>query len=177
MVPVHPQPCPGHPDRLRWVIPADALPALGPLAAVPAPLTALLADGTLTQIVAEPAAVLTCLAVGRDWRAEGPRVRTAIHAALDDPAGWIPARPAGDDGTDTRLYAMVRDLLDGAVGQFARSHGGGIELVRVHGGVVTVRLAGACHGCLAASITLRLRLERDLRRRYPALRAVVGADD
>jgi Fe-S cluster biogenesis protein NfuA len=75
------------------------------------------------------------------------------------------------------LSAMVRDLLAGAVGQFARSHGGAIDLVRVHDDVVTVRLTGACHGCPAARITLHQRLERELRRRYPALLAVVDAEN
>jgi Fe-S cluster biogenesis protein NfuA len=40
---------------------------------------------------------------------------------------------------------MLRELRDGAVGQFTRSHGGGIGLVRVYDGVVIVLLDGACH--------------------------------
>jgi NFU1 iron-sulfur cluster scaffold homolog, mitochondrial len=175
VIPVHPQPYPGDPDRLRWVVPAGVPIVIGPLAAVPAPLAALLTDGTLTEVVTEPAAVVTRLGAGRGWRTAGSRVRTALHAALDDPAGWIPAHDTGDNGPDAVLSALARDLLDGTVGQFVRSHGGGIELVGVHDGVVTVRLTGACHGCPAARITLHQRLERELRRRYPALRAVVDA--
>ncbi|TNH28500.1 NifU family protein [Micromonospora orduensis] len=175
MIPVHPQPYPGHPDRLRWIVPAGVLTVVGPLAAVPAPLAALLTDGTLAEIVVEPTAVVTGLGPGHHWPIDGSRVRTAIHAALDEPAGWIPAHDTGDNGLDAVLFTLARDLLDGTVGQFARSHGGRIELVGVHDGVVTVRLTGACHGCPAARITLHQRLERELRRRYPALRAVVDA--
>jgi Fe-S cluster biogenesis protein NfuA len=175
VVPVHPQPYPGHSDRLRWLIPAGVLTVMGRLAAVPAPLATLLTDGTLAEITTEPAAVVTRLGSGRSWPVDGSRVRTAIHAALADPAGWIPAHDAGDDGIDTLLRAVVGDLLDGAVGQFARSHAGAIELVGVHDGVVTVRLGGACRGCPAARITLHQRLERELRRRCPALRALVDA--
>jgi Fe-S cluster biogenesis protein NfuA len=174
-IPIHPQPFPGDPERLRWIIPAGVLTVTGPLATVPAPLTALLTDGTLAEIAMEPTAVITRLGRGRKWPADGPRVRTAIHAALAEPTGWTPEQGADDRGTDALLQAMVQDLLDGAVGQFARSHGGGIQLVHVHDGVVTVRLVGACHGCPAARVTLRQRLERDLRRRCPALRAVVDA--
>lgn len=171
MVPVHPQRCPGEPDRLRWCIPAGVLAAMGAPAAVPGPLAALLADATLAEVLVEPAAVVTRLGPGRSWHADGPRVRTAVHAALDDPAGWVPADGAQRHGDDA-LRAAARQLIDGPVGRFSRSHGGEIELIDVHDGVVTVRLGGACHGCPAAHRTLYLRLERQLRQRYPALRAV-----
>lgn len=173
MVPVHPQPYPGDANRLRWIIPAGLLAVTGRIAVAPAPLAALLADGTLAEVVVEPSAVVTCLAPGRSWTADGPRVRTAIHAALDDPTRWIPASQAYDHQMDRLLRDVVRQLLDGAVGQLARSHGSRIELVDVHDGVVTVRLAGACHGCPAARLTLHQRLERHLRQRCPALRGVV----
>ncbi|MEV6923643.1 NifU family protein [Dactylosporangium sp. NPDC051485] len=176
MVPMHPQACPGDPDRLRWIIPAGTLSVTGALAAVPAPLAVLLADGTLAEVVAEPAAVVTRLGRGRSWSAEGPRVRTALHGALDEPTGWIAAHgPQGQGpGPDALLYAMAQQLLDGAAGQFARSHGGAIELLHVRDGVVTVRLGGACHGCLGAGRTLHQRLELQLRRRCPGVRAVVA---
>lgn len=180
MIPLHPQHAPGRPDRLRWIVPAGALPCAGPLGRVPAPLAALLADGTLAAVTAEPAAVVTVLGPGRSWPGEGARVRTALHAALDDRAGWVPATSDGgtDDGgtdDDARLYRAASDLLAGAVGQFALSHGGVIELVGVHEGVVTVRLAGACRGCPASRITLHQRLEQHLRRRCPDLVAVKDA--
>lgn len=175
MVPVHPQPYPGDPDRLRWIVPAGTLTVVGPLTAVPAPLAALLTDGTLAEVVTEPVAVVTRLGAGHGWRTDGPRVRTAVHAALGEPDGWIPASAAAGDAADILLTALAREVLDGTVGRFARSHGGGITLVRVHDGVVTVRLGGTCHGCPAARITLHHRLERELRRRYPALKAVVDA--
>lgn len=184
MVPLHPQRCPGEPDRLRWIVPVGAVPVTGAPAAVPAALAALRADGTLAEIVVEPAAVLTRLGPGRDWTAEGPRVRTAIHAALDDPAGWRPANgvaaPPGVTAPpdvaartgDAALRATAQELIDGPVNRFTRGHGGRIHLVEVRDGVVTVQLAGACHGCPAARNTLRDQLERELRRRCPDLRVV-----
>ncbi|WP_432058316.1 NifU family protein [Streptomyces sp. bgisy022] len=171
--PLHPQPVPGRPDRLRWIIPAGILTGTGPLAEVPAPLAALLTDGTLARIMAEGAAVVTCLGPDRTWPAEGARVRSALHAALDQPAGWVPV--AGTVDVDTLLYDVAREVLAGEVGDFARSHGGVIDLVDVHEGIVTVRLGGACHGCPASWITLHQRLERHLRRRHPGLREVRNA--
>ncbi|MBB4956529.1 Fe-S cluster biogenesis protein NfuA [Micromonospora polyrhachis] len=157
---------------MRWIIPAGLLSVTGAVAAAPVPLATLLADGTLAEIVVEPAAVMTRLGHGRSWSTDAPRVRTAIHAALEEPAGWIAANEPDSSGVDALLYPVVQGLLDGAVGQYARSHGGRIDLVDVRDGVVTVRLTGTCHGCPAAHLTLRHRLERDLRRWYPAVRVV-----
>ncbi|WIN00157.1 NifU family protein [Actinoplanes oblitus] len=172
MIPIHPQACPGRPDQLRWITPAGALPGAGEVVVAPAPLDALLRDGTLAQVRVEPAAVLTTLAVGRGWPVEGARVRSAVHAALDDPDGWqIMNAATGDEA----LRSAAEALLNGSAGDFARSHGGRIELVDACDGVVTVRLLGTCHGCPASAFTLRSRLEEQLRRRYPGLRAVVEA--
>jgi Fe-S cluster biogenesis protein NfuA len=171
VIPVHAQQVPGRPGRLRWIVPADTLTGTGLVTDVPAPLAALLADGTLAQITLEPAAVVTCLGTGRTWAEEGARVRTALHAALDDPAGWIPA-DANPGQDDALLHAVAREVLAGEVGDVARSHGGRIELVDVHDGVVTVRLGGTCHGCPAAWFTLHQRLERQIRRRHPGLKEV-----
>lgn len=175
MIPLHPQRVAGHPDRLRWIIPTGILTTTGPIAGAPAPLAALVNDGTLVEITVEPTAVVTRLGEGRTWPHEGARVRTALHTALADPAGWVPSDQDHRPGDDALLEAAVRELLTGPVGDFARSHGGTIDLVGVRDGVVTVRFGGACHGCPAAWITLHQRLERRLRLRHPGLREVRNA--
>ncbi|MGW4946904.1 NifU family protein [Actinoplanes sp. NPDC004185] len=174
MIPIHPQACAGQPDQLRWIIPTGLLPFSGIPAAVPAPMAALLDDGTLEQVRVEPDAVVTVFGAGRDRVRAGARVRSALHAALDEPTRWVPAgNPQRADDEALRVAAAA--LLDGPVGQFAQSHGGRIELVGAQDGIVTVQLAGACHGCPAARHTLRKRLEDQLRRRHSGLRAVVEA--
>ncbi|WP_222127749.1 NifU family protein [Streptomyces sp. SLBN-31] len=171
MVPLHPQPT-GRPDELRWIVPAGTLTGTGALARVPAAPAALLADGTLAAISLEATAVVTRLGPGRTWAEDGPRVRTALHTALEDPAGWIVDAGAGPGADDAALYGVVVEVLAGETGDFVRSHGGGIDLVDVTDGVVTVCLRGACHGCPASWLTLHQRLERRIRQRHPALREV-----
>lgn len=173
MVPLHPQRCADEPDLLRWVVPADLLESVGVVAAAPPPLARLLADGTLAELRLEPAAVLTRLGPRHSWGDQGPRVRGALHAALGEPGGWHVVPDSGARAGDTELRTLTQQLLDGPVGQFAAAHGGRIDLVDVRDGVVTVWLAGACHGCPAARSTLHGQLERRLRQRYPGLRAVV----
>ncbi|UQU67823.1 NifU family protein [Couchioplanes caeruleus] len=174
MVPIHPQPCPGRPDRLRWITPAGVLPFTGVPATVPAALATLLRDGTLAAVRVEATAVVTELAAGRSWARDGSRVRSALHEALADPAGWTHT-PAGAGDADEPLRAAAAALIDGRAGELALSHGGLIELLDVRDGVVTVRMSGACHGCPAAGITLRHRLEDELRRRCPGVRRVVSS--
>lgn len=181
MVPMHPEKVPNHPGELRWVVPAGVLTDTGRAAGVPGALAALLDDGTLARITVEPTAVVTRLGEDRGWSREGARVRTALHTALDDPAGWVMTAEADGTGEtgdglrareDALIHATTQELLAGHVGDFARGHGGTIELVDVSDRVVTVRLGGSCHGCPAAWFTLHMRLERHLRKRHPELREV-----
>jgi Fe-S cluster biogenesis protein NfuA len=169
-VALHPQPYPGEPDVVRWV--TAPLPFTGQVSAVPPDLTALLDDGTLASVYVEPSAVLTRLGPGHTWTHDGPRVRTALHVALADPDGWTPSSDGPSD--DAAVADLARAVIDEVTGPYARSHGGTVTLVGVHAGLVTVRLGGSCHGCPAARFTLHLRLERDLRLRYPSLRGVVS---
>jgi Fe-S cluster biogenesis protein NfuA len=52
--------------------------------------------------------------------------------------------------------------------------GGDVELVDVAGGVVTVRLTGACGSCPMSTMTLRQGVERILRKDVPEMTALVA---
>lgn len=69
--------------------------------------------------------------------------------------------------------AQVEEALD-AVRPYVRSHGGEVELLSVDGGVVHVRMSGACHGCAGSAITLRRGVEEALRAGYPGFERVVA---
>jgi len=53
-----------------------------------------------------------------------------------------------------------------------QADGGDVELVEVDGGVVKVRLTGACSGCPMASITLKNGIEALLKEEIPAVERV-----
>jgi len=53
--------------------------------------------------------------------------------------------------------------------------GGDVELVDIQGGIVTVRLQGACAGCPMSQMTLRNGIERVLKERIPEVKAVEPA--
>jgi Fe-S cluster biogenesis protein NfuA/nitrite reductase/ring-hydroxylating ferredoxin subunit len=83
-------------------------------------------------------------------------------------------RAAGDQAVRTLL--VLYDLLSGdplveaekaldSVRPYIHSHGGEVELLGVEGGVVHLRLSGACSGCAGSTITLQRGIESALRER------------
>lgn len=163
---VHPE-ATADPRTVRWVVPAGTLDFVGVPQTIPAPLQALLDDGTLASLTVEPAAVLTTAAYDDQWRTLGPRVRTALIDALTEPAEWRTA----DDGSV--LAAAVEQVIAGEVGAYVRSHGGTARLVRVEGGVATIALDGACSDCPARGATLGLRFGRAVEALCPGAEVVL----
>lgn len=148
--------------------------------ALPPGLAGLVSAGVLARVRARPGLVTTTIADDKTWTTHGASVRTALYddlSALAAGTPWpTPEGKASDGGgvpvDDEQVAAEVRRLLDGPVGAVAASHGGSISLIGVEGGVVTVELHGACHGCPAAENTLGRRIEAELRRLHPGVREV-----
>lgn len=65
-----------------------------------------------------------------------------------------------------KILAQIRPNL--------QADGGDVELVNVKGGVVTVRLKGACGGCPMATMTLKNGIERALKEEIPEVKEVVA---
>ena len=56
-----------------------------------------------------------------------------------------------------------------------QSDGGDVEFVDIDdNGVVSVRLHGACVGCPAAGMTLKMGIERNLREQVPEVTSVIA---
>jgi Fe-S cluster biogenesis protein NfuA len=69
------------------------------------------------------------------------------------------------------LDERVQAALD-AVRPYLRSHEGGIEIVAIADGVVTLRLEGNCKGCPSSAATVKLAVERAILERVPEIREV-----
>lgn len=186
-MPIHPETVEGDPATLRWVVPPGRVPFVGTVSAAPGALGDLLTDATITGVNCERAGVLITIAAGRSWRLDGERVRSALREALADPAGWRAAdgtppasgpelggstTPTTPPACDDDLAAAARAALDGAAGDYVRSHGGKVSLVQVRDGVAFVRLAGSCGDCPASAWTIQGRLDRDLRAEVSGLKEV-----
>jgi Fe-S cluster biogenesis protein NfuA len=73
--------------------------------------------------------------------------------------GGIPVRPEVEKVLDSIRPALQAD-------------GGDVELVDIDGGVVKVRLTGACGGCPMATMTLKGGIEAALKERIPTVERV-----
>jgi Fe-S cluster biogenesis protein NfuA len=76
------------------------------------------------------------------------------------------------DGAGTDVEARVLQALE-KVRPYMHGHGGDVELVEVAEGRVSLRLAGACHGCGFSENTLRLGIEQILRKEVPEIGEIV----
>ncbi len=52
--------------------------------------------------------------------------------------------------------------------------GGNVELVDVEDGIVKVRLTGACGGCPMSQMTLKMGIERLLKKEVPEIKEVIA---
>jgi Fe-S cluster biogenesis protein NfuA/nitrite reductase/ring-hydroxylating ferredoxin subunit len=66
------------------------------------------------------------------------------------------------------LEERVAEALAG-VQPYMESHGGGVELLGLEGGVARLRLKGSCDGCAASAATLELAIEKALMEAAPDL--------
>lgn len=110
------------------------------------------------------------LALGRlaDALGEGELARLRTDPAVD----WL--LDAYGAGVDERRAA---DRALDAIRPYVEGHGGEVELLDVVGGVVRLRLAGACAGCTASAQTLQEGVHEALRDGFPGfLRMEVEED-
>lgn len=74
---------------------------------------------------------------------------------------------------------MLRDRVEVALNRIRptlQKDGGDVQLVDVSaGGVVRVRMTGACRGCRMSDVTLREGIEKFLRSEVPEITAVESA--
>ncbi len=69
------------------------------------------------------------------------------------------------------MKAEVQSVLN-RIRPALQADGGDVELVDVQGGVVKVRLTGACGGCPMATITLKNGIEAALKDEIPSVERV-----
>ncbi len=76
------------------------------------------------------------------------------------------AAPRGD------LRERVRRVIN-LIRPAVQSDGGDLELVEVTpGGIVRIRLHGACVGCPSSTMTLQVGIERNLKAHIPEITAI-----
>ena len=54
--------------------------------------------------------------------------------------------------------------------------GGNVELVDIEDGIVKVRLVGACSSCSSSTMTLKMGIERALKKAIPMVRCIEAVE-
>lgn len=156
--PLHPE-ATTDPRLLRWVTSGRQLPAACP------ELTALVADGTLERVEVGRSEVRTLLAATGSWRIAGPRVRSALLAALRalDPSAQL---------SSGELRSRVEEIIEREVAPFAGTHGGTVTVESVVDGVLTISFGGTCAGCDLRGRTLHGLIATAVQAHCPQIREV-----
>ncbi len=71
----------------------------------------------------------------------------------------------------------MRDRVEEVLNQIRPSlirDGGNVELVDVNDGAVKVKLIGACAGCPMSTMTLKMGIEKILKREIPEVKEVIA---
>ncbi len=71
----------------------------------------------------------------------------------------------------------MKDRVEEVLNQIRPSlvrDGGNVELVDINDGVVNVKLTGACAGCPMSSITLKMGIEKILKKEIPEIKEVIA---
>jgi len=74
----------------------------------------------------------------------------------------------------------MRDRVEKVINRIrpaVQMDGGDIELVEVVGGVVRLRLVGACHGCPSSMMTLKAGIERAIQSEVPEVTSVEAVEN
>ena len=69
------------------------------------------------------------------------------------------------------LEEKVEDVLE-SIRPALMADGGNVELVEVDDGVVKVRLVGSCSSCSSSTMTLKMGIERALKKAIPLVRCL-----
>jgi Fe-S cluster biogenesis protein NfuA/nitrite reductase/ring-hydroxylating ferredoxin subunit len=102
-----------------------------------------------------------------------PGLELIVDGRLDDPVALALLMMYDLAPVDEQMEA--EEALD-EIRPYIESHGGGLELVDVQDGVVSVRMHGSCNGCAASAMTLRRGVEEKLRERLSWFKEVVALD-
>lgn len=146
------------PLTLRWVADTGALTEPTPA------MSALVDDGTLAELVIGAGEIRTRLAPGRSWTQDGPRVRSALFAALSEATGAA------------TVLDEIAEVVTREVAPYVGSHGGDIEVVSLDDDTLTVRLSGTCGHCTLRGATLRTVVTQAVQPKFPQVRKVLATE-
>jgi len=72
-----------------------------------------------------------------------------------------------------QIHDKVENIID-TIRPALIADGGNVELIAVDDGIVKVKLQGACGSCPMAQMTLKMGIEREIKRHLPEIKEVIS---
>ncbi len=76
---------------------------------------------------------------------------------------------------DAEMQEEVETVLD-TIRPSLMADGGNVELVDIDDGVVKLRLIGSCSSCSSSTMTLKMGIERALKKAIPMVRCIESVE-
>ena len=110
------------------------------------------------------------------WDEIEPKAIQIIEDAVSDrrPLVEEQAGSSGQPAATTGAEAKICTILDEEIRPAVAMDGGDVTFQSFEGGVLTLRLVGACSGCPSSLMTLKMGIERRLKEDIPELTEVVA---
>jgi len=72
-----------------------------------------------------------------------------------------------------QIYDKIENIID-TIRPALIADGGNVELIEIEEGIVKVKLQGACGNCPMAQMTLKMGIEREIKRHVPEIKEVIS---
>ncbi len=115
--------------------------------------------------------------VATDWEAWARDIGARIRAHLESGTPVVAPSFLERIPPEDEIRARIEEVLEYEINPGIAAHSGAIELERVEGNTVYIRMLGGCQGCAASTITLRQGVHHAFRDAVPALGAILDQTD
>jgi len=72
-----------------------------------------------------------------------------------------------------QIYDKIENIID-TIRPALIADGGNVELIEIEEGIVKVKLQGACGSCPMAQMTLKMGIEREIKKHVPEIKEVIS---
>ena len=114
---------------------------------------------------------------GKPWGELATSLAGRLRAHLASGLPVLPEPLVSQIPLESEIRNRILAILETEVNPEISAHSGRIELLRVRGNSVWIRMGGGCQGCASAEQTLRIGIDRAFRRGVPALAGIYDETD
>jgi NFU1 iron-sulfur cluster scaffold homolog, mitochondrial len=111
------------------------------------------------------------------WPATGKLIGAKIREHIQSGDSAVSSQYESAIPSESEIRQRVQDLLEKEINPALGNHGGWVELADVKKNSVFLKLGGGCQGCGSAHLTLKLGIEKAIRKLIPEVGEVLDATD